>query len=363
MNTPGTYTAKENISAFFGELDFHLKKMDIVTGIRNEHTHQLVTSSAPPVDGLGQQVKISYTDWLPSLHLRYALNEKQNLRFSYYKAISRPALYDITFFNMSYDDYTVAGNPFLKHSTANNLDLRYELYMPEILDELQVTAFYKQIKNPYEKSLLNASDTLYPVPSGGLSYTPATKITEQLRNFGTAYNYGLDISLVKNVGNIGIAGNYTFTSSHITQSKKYKQREVPGNASSDIVTVTRLQKRPLQGQSQHIANISVSYRIPRWGYTTQLTGFYTGKRIENISGWYNMDNWQKGYTTLNLSMEKTLNRHWRIFAKVNNLLNATPVIYMNSAVTGIPEQLEKGKPVIEKTYTYRQYLIGVVLKL
>jgi hypothetical protein len=62
-------------------------------------------------------------------------------------------------------------------------------------------------------------------------------------------------------------------------------------------------------------------------------------------------------------MEKTLNLHWRVFAKVNNLLNETPVVYMNSPMTAIPEQSEKGKLVIEKTYMYRQYLIGVMLKL
>lgn len=360
-NTAGTYKAKENISAFFGKATIHLKKTDIVTGVRNEKTAQLVTSA----NDLEQQVKIDYDDWLPSFHIRYALNKKENLRLSYYKAISRPALYDITFFNMDYDDYNIAGNPFLKRSTVDNFDLRYELYAPKIVDELQVTAFYKQIKNPYEKTLLNANDTLYPVPGGGLSYTPVTKITEQLRNFGTAHNYGLDLSLVKNFGDVTVTGNYTFTSSRITQSKKYKQRENPQDASSDIETVTRLQQRPLQGQSQNVANLNLSYRIPRFGWTAQLTGIYTGKRIEDVSGWYNLDDWQKGYAVLNFSMEKTLHRHWRIFASVRNLLNAGTTVYINNAssVTGVPEQTGKGKLLIEKTNNYAQYLAGVEYRL
>jgi hypothetical protein len=363
-NTPGTYTATENISAFFGEIDFKVKKMEFVAGVRNELTKQTVTSSVPPTDNLGKEVKISYSDWLPSLHMRYVLNEKESVRFSYYKALSRPALYDITFFNMNYDDYNVAGNPFLKHSTANNFDLRYELYNLRILNELQVTAFYKQVTNPYEKTLLNANDTLYPVVNGGSSYTAATKITEQLRNFGSAYLYGADISLVKNFGNLSIAGNYTFTSSHIVQSKKYKQRENPQDGASDIVTTTRLQNRPLQGQSDHIASMNVSYRIPRWDCAIQVTGVYTGKRIENVSGWYNMDNWQKAYTTLNLSIEKTVAHHFRFFARAGNLLNAQPVVYINTApVDGIPEQTAKGKLIIEKTHTYAQYVMGVEFKL
>lgn len=360
VNTPGTYTGKENISALYGELDFHLKKIALLTGIRTEHTHQLIISSAAPTDNLGKQVSINYTDWLPSLHLRYALNKSQDIRLSYYKALSRPALYDITFFNINYDDYNIAGTPFLKHSTANNIDLRYELYVPKILNELQVTAFYKQIKNPYEKTLLTANDTLYPVPDGGQGYISATKITEQLRNFGTAYNYGLDVSLVKKIGNLTVSGNYTFTSSKIKQSKKYKQREDPADPTSDITTITLLQNRPLQGQSENIANINLSYQIPQWDYTALLTGTYTGKRIEDVSGWYNMDNWQKAYVILNCSLEKKAGPHWRFFARISNILNGTRVIYIKGAESAaIPEQTEKDKLIIEKVNTYPQYILGI----
>ena len=359
VHTPGTYTGNERISAFFAELDMKVDRLDIITGVRSEYTRQGVASSVPPTDDLGQQVGIHYLDWLPSLHIRYALSSAQNLRFAYYQALSRPALYDVTYFNMNYDDYAVAGNPFLKRSTAANFDLRYEQYLPGVLDELQVTAFYKRLKNPYEKTLLNASDMLYPIPSGGLSYTPATKITEQLRNFDRAVNYGLDLSVAKSFGNISLVANYTFTASHVTQRKKFKQREIPNDVSSDIVTVTRMQTRPLQGQSRHVANAYIGYHLLRWGLNPQLTGIYTGKRIENVSGWYDMDNWQKGYVLVNASLEKTFNRRWQIFANVNNLLNAAPVVYMNRTVTGVPQQRERGKLVVEKTERYRQFIVGV----
>ncbi|MEX6689205.1 TonB-dependent receptor [Danxiaibacter flavus] len=358
-NTPGTYTAKENISAFFAEANIHIKQLDIVTGLRNEHTLQLLNAVAAPTDNTGNEVKVDYYDWLPSMHVRYALTPKQAVRVSYYKAISRPALYDLTFFNMNYDDYTIAGNPFLQHTIADNFDLRYELYAPGLLDVLQVTAFYKHINHPYEKTLLNAGDTLYPLPSGALSYTPATKITEQLRNFGKAQNYGLELSVVKNISNFSITGNYTFTVSQINQNKKYKQREDPHDVSSDIITVTRQQQRPLQGQSAHLANLNISYRAPRIGWTGQLTGIYTGKRIEDVSGWYDLDSWQKGYTILNFSMEKTFHRHWRAFMRISNLLNAGRTVYLNSApASGLPGQSDKDKTIIQQTENYRQMWLG-----
>ncbi|MDH7460014.1 TonB-dependent receptor [Chitinophagaceae bacterium 26-R-25] len=359
-NTPGTYGAKENISAVYAQVAMRLRKVDVTAGIRNEHTYQL-ESSADKTDG---EVQIKYNDWLPSMHIRYALSKQQNIRLSYYKAISRPALYDVTFFNMAYDDYNIAGNPFLQRSSADNIDLRYELQVPQILNVLQVTAFYKKIKNPYEKTLLNAGDTLYPIPEGGLSYTPAVKITEQLRNFASACNYGFELSGEKHFGNMAIGVNYTFTSSRITQSKKFKERENRQDPSSDIITVTKQQQRPLQGQSKHIGSINFSYRIPRIGSTVQVTAVYTGKRIEDVSGWYELDDWQKGYTMLNLSAEKTFHTHWRAFARAGNVLNAGRTVYINtSPVAGLPGQTEKNRLVIEKINNYSQYVVGIAYKL
>jgi outer membrane receptor protein involved in Fe transport len=252
---------------------------------------------------------------------------------------------------MDLDNYNVAGNPFLKRSTADNFDLRYELYAPEIMDALQVTAFYKRIEDPYEKTLLSATDTLYAIPANGQSYIPAGKLTEQLRNYGTANNLGIEFSAVKYFGNLGIIANYTFTYSRIRQTKKYKQREDPQNPASDIITVTKIQERPLQGQSKQLANLSISYHLPRYGYTAQVTGVYTGRRIDEVSGWYNLDNWQKGYTNLDLSVEKTIKTHWRLFAKATNLLNAGTRIY-------IP-----GNLLIESSNYRSGYLIGVQYKI
>ncbi|HTE11204.1 MAG TPA: TonB-dependent receptor, partial [Chitinophagaceae bacterium] len=329
VNTSGTYTARENIGAWYVQARFHAGKVKINAGIREEQTVQHVSSAADPGTQFGRDISIRYRDWLPSVHIRYALTEKQDLKLSYFRAISRPSLYDITFFNMDYDDYNVAGNPFLKRSTAANFDLRYELYAPGILDELQVTAFYKHIKDPYEKTLLSAADTLYPIPENGLSYIPASKLTEQLRNYGEANNYGFEFSVVKNFNKICITANYTFTSSRIDQAKKYKQREEPQNPASGVITVTRLQQRPLQGQSKHLANLSLSYRLPRYGWTAQLLGVYTGRRINEVSGWYELDDWQKGSAMLDFSLEKVVGKRWRFFAKAANLLHAGTRVYVH----------------------------------
>jgi outer membrane receptor protein involved in Fe transport len=350
-NTPGTYAAKENISAAYLQAKFHTSNWSITAGLRQEQTTQHVHSAADPGTPFGKAISIRYHDWLPSVHLGYVLSPKQGIKLSYYKALSRPSLYDITFFNMDLDNYNVAGNPFLKRSTADNFDLRYELYAPEILDALQLTAFYKRIEDPYEKTLLSATDTLYALSANGQSYIPTGKLTEQLRNYGTAHNWGFEFSAVKYLGNLGIIANYMFTNSHIRQTKKYKQREDAQNPASDIITVTKMQERPLQGQSKYLANLSISYHLPRYGTTAQVTGVYTGRRIDDLSGWYNLDNWQKGYAILDLSLEKTIKTHWRLFAKATNLLNAGTRIYIPDNIT------------IESSNYKRGFLFGVQYKI
>jgi outer membrane receptor protein involved in Fe transport len=40
-----------------------------------------------------------------------------------------------------------------------------------------------------------------------------------------------------------------------------------------------------------------------------------------VSGWYGLDYWQRGYTVLDASVEKTLAHGWRVFVKADNLFN------------------------------------------
>ena len=179
---------------------------------------------------------------LPDAHYKYKLSNKANIRLSYFTSISRPALYDVTFYSIQYEDYREVGNPFLEHARAHNIDLQYELY--EKNNTLfRVNIFYKYIIDPYEKTLLNANDELYPVADQGLLYTPAGQLTEQMKNFAPATNYGIELSAVKSFGKFSVSANYTFTSSAIVQQKKFKTRADVNDVSSDIITISKERKK------------------------------------------------------------------------------------------------------------------------
>ena len=93
--------------------------------------------------------------------------------------------------------------------------------------------------------------------------------------------------------------------------------------SSSDTTVTRNESRPLQGQSPHLGSLSLLYQDNHHGWNVRISGIYTGRRIYSVSGWYDLDYWQRGYTVLDATVEKKIGRHTRVFAKANNLFNTT----------------------------------------
>jgi hypothetical protein len=248
-------------------------------------------------------------------------------------------LYDVTFYSMAYEDYVEAGNPFLRRARADNADVRWEWYggpgggaaagggaggaggaaPAGGQDVVQAGLFYKHITDPYERTLLNAGDELYPIPQQGLAYTPAGELTAQMRNAGDASDYGAEIAATKYFGRFGVQAQYTYTYSRIVQAAKFQTRVDPNDPTSDIVTVTHMESRPLQGQSAQLADLGVLYTDAQHGWNMRVSGNYTGRRIYSVSGWYGLDYWQRGYTMLDASVEKVFARGWKIFVKADNL--------------------------------------------
>ena len=118
----------------------------------------------------------------------------------------------------------------------------------------------------------------------------------------------------------GIKANYTYTNSSITTNKRVRE-------GTEVKTVD--QTRPLYGQAAHVANLSLLFNFPKYGIEAQLSGSYTGKRLSEISNWFNNDIWEAGYVELDASLEKSFKSGLSIFAKASNLLDSPAVRYIN----------------------------------
>jgi len=345
---PLNFDAVEDIKAGYLEFKILKNNVQVLGGIRVENTDQGYTLRYPK----GQRAGVApgggqrYTDILPSLHVKYMPFTNQNFRASYFRSVNRPGFLEIVPYIYNFEDYTEMGNPDLKHTVIDNLDVRYE-YFPQALEQLMVGLFYKRIQNPIE---FGSS-----APQGSHSdiyYTPM--------NFGTARNYGAEVDLIKYVGHFGIKGNYTWTNSQITTSKSLRIRDENGK----LALINVNQTRPLYGQSANVANLSLLFKDTDTGWDAQLAGIYTGKRIFIVSQFFDNDQWQKASFQMDASLDKRFKNGIGIFTKVGNLLNTPMIIYnkrANADNFDYPLQ-NHNETILRRDYFQQSYLIGIRYK-
>ena len=339
---PLNYTATENILAYYGQASIEItEKFSLLGGLRVEQTTQGWVTQMDPKISYGAYGTIPYTDYLKSMHFKYKLNKKQNLRVSYFDAINRPGFFEYIPFTINDDNFTLSGNPTLKHATAKNYDCRYEFF-GKGLNQLLAGIFYKEITNPIEMGIL---------------FNGTSSATLKPNNFGLAKNFGAEFSFVKYFGVLGFSGNYTYTNSKITTSKLYYD--------TNFVAYQTKQTRPLQGQAPHIANFSLLYKNPRIGLDVQVAGVFTGKKITLLSPYKDLDYWQKAMFQLDFSVEKKVFKYFVVYMKATNILN-TPILVQilqpNTYRTGkfaLSDQTDPNRITVQKEVYGQRILIGI----
>ncbi|QEM03194.1 TonB-dependent receptor plug domain-containing protein [Mucilaginibacter rubeus] len=304
------YHVTENDNAEYLQVKFDLlPKLQVLGGVRIENT-DLTYNTQSPETVTQRSGNIKYTDVLPSIHLRYQLTDNQNIRASYFAAISRPGFGEQVPYKVTGEYYDQVGNPYLKHITADNYDVRYEFF-PGGADQLLLGSFYKKIYNPIE---------YFVVRNGG----PSDQVIKPQNDEGNATNYGFEALATKFFGVIGFSINYTYTHSRITTNKLlYSNDPTLGLQQTNVN-----QTRPLQGQADHVGNASVLYKSAKLGLDMQLTFVYTGERLAQVSPYYNLDFYQHAYNQLDFSFEKIIAKRFSFYGKVNNITNAASKIYL-----------------------------------
>jgi TonB-dependent receptor len=342
---PLNYKASEKVGAGYTELKYEEGAWSVIAGVRLEHTNQgyNLLYSTSGVQNVGSQ---KYNDWLPSLHIKYSPWKNQNFKTSYYRSINRPSFFEIVPYNIVNEDYTEKGNPDLKHTTADNLDFRYEIF-PKPSEQFMCGVFYKKIQNPIEYGMTTTGQSTFYMPE----------------NFGSATNYGVELDATKYFNSFGVRANYTYTKSSITTNKFLNYSD-----GTSIKTKNVDQTRPLYGQAPSIANLALLYKDNKLGLDAQLMGVYTGKRLYTVSHYYNNDLWENDDFRMDVSIEKKwLGNRLTTFFKATNILNTTMTVYLkekNSANNDITDiKYCNGGTLTQKNRYGAQFQLGLRLKL
>ncbi|HEY3386301.1 MAG TPA: TonB-dependent receptor [Saprospiraceae bacterium] len=204
--------------------------------------------------------KINETSILPSINLTYYLNEKTNIRASYFSSVNRPEFRELapfSFYNFD-KNAEIRGLPTLVIADLKNVDFRYEIY-PDGSQMISLGGFYKHIDNPIELSL-DVSQ-------------PFTTFTYQ--NEKSAEIYGLEVELKKRLDFIRLGGFF-------------KDVAVYGNFSLIKSTLEFKEGsqakagRPLQGQSPYIINARLQYENRDNGWSANIAFNQVGRRIAYV---------------------------------------------------------------------------------
>ncbi len=328
---PSNYDATEHIGSGYAQAKVEFGALQVLGGVRVESTSQhfttlqkadILTDPAHP-----DNFAVTYQDVLPSLHLRYALAPNQNLRLSYFAGLSRPSLSELNPNVAVGAANSTVGNLGLKHATAANLDLRYELYQ-NAEDLFTVGTFYKRIQNPIEYTFLNVT---------------GSQLLLQPRNFGTADNYGAEVVATRYFGGFGVSGNYTYVRSTIHVSKIYNTTDAAGHPAS----LTAALDRPLQGQARNVANVSLLYRNRPARFYAQLSYQFTDRTLQVVNA-AGPDYYLQPQSFLALSLEKGLARGFTVFGKFNNLLNTAATLKVGDSAL-----------IVQRDETMADYLVGL----
>lgn len=209
------FLANEDIYAYYAMTTVNLGKLMVLGGLRHEFTKSDYDGTRLLFDDSGDfssmervNAKRDYNNLLPMLHLRYQLNPMTNLRLAYTQAIARPNYWDYApyYFVDPDGEEIAAGNPDLKPTTSQNVDLMFEYYFQGI-GIASGGFFYKDLR-----------DIIYVQTSKVVGGVYDDFEIEQAINGGDAKLYGFELNWQQEfsflpgfLSGLGIYANYTHT--------------------------------------------------------------------------------------------------------------------------------------------------------
>ena len=316
----GNYEATEQIHAGYIRLDQKLgKKLDATLGLRIENTRLNTSGVNYTMDEDENEslkptgeFKNNYTNLLPSLLLKYKMNEDGSVRASITKTLSRPkysALIANKSFNLADQEATI-GDPNIKPTTSWNIDLSIDHYFKSI-GMVSLGLFYKDVKNVNVETL-----GYYTGTELGLAGNDETFEVTQNMNAYDARVYGVEAAYQRDFGFIspalrclGFYGNYTYTKS---TTRNYNPRL--GIEDTDDVKMA--------GSPEHTANASLYYENKGWNI--RLSYNFASSFVDMMNtGSRDLDRYYDKVNYLDINASYTWGKKTKItiFAEANNLLN------------------------------------------
>lgn len=252
---------------------------------------------------------------LPSLNVKYLLNDTSNIRFAASKTYTRPVVmesFPISYINA--DNTSTQGNALLKNSDNYNVDLKYELF-PTAKEMLTFGVFGKHIDNPIERTFI----------SNATSGTVTTFLNSDSANlYGAEVEFLLGLNRIsESLEHFSFGLNASLMSTKVTVAPTYESQDEDGNITVKNSIETH-HTRSLQGASDWLVNSDLKYEFnlgKDWTNTLSLVYGVFGKRIFAV-GTNGQDNtYELPVNQLDLVWGSKISEHFDIKFTADNILN------------------------------------------
>jgi TonB-dependent receptor len=304
------YQVDEQILSGYAMWDLDFDRLGVVAGVRVEKTE--TEGSAPVFNASTSAISSrtdtrSYTDVFPGLTLRYEVNTNLIARAAVTRGMMRPDFTDIVPRALETQEGSLLvvqqGNPALKPTLSNNLDVSLEYYF-EPIGILSASGFYKDLKD-YNYTLRS---------SGSYLGNPAALITPENADGELS---GLELAWQQQftqlpgwLSGFGVFANFTYVDASIDLGRTY------GGRSSF----------PLPGQSETVSNFAVFYE--KGPVSVRLSFTDRSDYLDEINAEDGgLDLYWAGRDQIDLTTSYQVTKSFEAFVEAKNLTNSKGIRY------------------------------------
>ncbi|WP_395392390.1 TonB-dependent receptor [Novosphingobium sp. BL-8A] len=310
------YSVREDILAGYAMARWDSATLRVIGGVRMERTHNKLNGNLTTDNGDDTitvdpvSFKRNYTNWLPSLTLRWSPQQNLVARLAGYKTIVRPKLSQMApRFTVNEDNEAEFGNPDLKPYQAWNLDAGFEYYFANN-GAVSFGAFYKSIKDyavnrrfyDYTVNGVLYDEVLMPVNGDKAEIAGLEASVSQVFSMLPSPFDGLLTQL-----------NYTYTYAR-------------GTVLDDNDVARRIS---LPNAAKNTFNVVLGYE--KGPISLRAAGTFRDKYLDEVGNSFETDRTVNQHFQLDLSAKYKLTDNIRLFADWVNVNNAKYFAYQNLA--------------------------------
>ena len=302
----GDYESSEDVTALYvmGTVDLN-DTVRLIGGVRYEDTDFETQGKIVDIENEtvapAPNVSNSYSNVLPSLHLRWDASDDVVVRASYAASLIRP-LFDQSASRLIDDDGDVfAGNPELDPIESQALDVSLAWYPEGLQAAVGVGVFFKQLDNFIVEADVLGTDPAFPISTGFSEVIkPINGDEADVLGFELYYQQSFD-NLPAPWDGFLISANAAFIDSE-----------------AELGAIRNGEKIPLPRQSDTVGNLSIGYEKYRWSLRASVA--YRDAYLDLLEDPSDSaaDNYARDHTQLDFTIKYDLTDNFTMYLEHSN---------------------------------------------